>query len=82
MDHQFKPQICLWKRKELNFKCWVLRFLSPVAGLAIGFAININFYTDGAKNATNQTTIECIETPEKCKQRYAYLKLREKLGEY
>jgi hypothetical protein len=33
MDHQFKPQICLWKRKELNFKCWVLRFLSPVAGL-------------------------------------------------
>jgi hypothetical protein len=36
----------------------------------------------GAKNATNQTTIECIETPEKCKQRYEYLKLREKLGEY
>jgi hypothetical protein len=56
--------------------------LFGVAGLAIGFAININFYTDGAKNATNQTTIECIETPEKCKQRYEYLKLREKLGEY
>ena len=36
----------------------------------------------GAKEATNETTIECIETPEKCKQRYEYLKLREKLGEY
>ena len=35
----------------------------------------------GAKEAKNQTTIECIETPEKCKQRYEYLKLREKLGE-
>ena len=35
----------------------------------------------GAKQATNETTIECIETPEKCKQRYEYLKLREKLGE-
>ena len=36
----------------------------------------------GAKEATNQTTIECVEKPEKCKQRYEYLKLREKLGEY
>jgi hypothetical protein len=36
----------------------------------------------GAKNATNKTTIECVEKPEKCKQRYEYLKLREKLGEY
>ena len=35
----------------------------------------------GAKEAKNQTTIECIKTPEKCKQRYEYLKLREKLGE-
>ena len=35
----------------------------------------------GAKEATNQTTIECIEKPELCKQRYEYLKLREKLGE-
>jgi hypothetical protein len=36
----------------------------------------------GAKEAKNQTTIECIEKPELCKQRYKYLKLREKLGEY
>jgi len=33
VDHQFKPKICVWKRKELNLKCWVLRFLTPVAGL-------------------------------------------------
>ena len=41
---------------------------------------NMGFYF-GEKEATNQTTIECVETPEKCKQRYEYLKLREKLGE-
>ena len=35
----------------------------------------------GAKEATNQTTIECIEKPELCKQRYEFIKLREKLGE-
>jgi len=35
----------------------------------------------GAKQATNETTIECVETPETCKQRYEYLELREKLGE-
>ena len=35
MTHQpqFKPQISLWKRKEPNLKCLVLRFLIPVAGL-------------------------------------------------
>jgi len=33
------------------------------------------------KETKNQTTIECVEKPEKCKQRYEYLKLREKLGE-
>ncbi len=33
MERQFKPQISLWKRKELNFKCWILRFLTPIAGL-------------------------------------------------
>lgn len=35
----------------------------------------------GAKEATNQTTIECIEKPELCKQRYEFIKLRKKLGE-
>ena len=47
---------------------------------AFGF-LNMGAYF-GAKEATNQTTIECVEKPEKCKQRYEYLKLREKLGEY
>ena len=41
---------------------------------------NMGFYF-GAKEATNQTTIECIEKPELCKQRYEYMKLGEKLGE-
>ena len=41
---------------------------------------NMGFYF-GAKTETNETTVECVETPEKCKQRYEYLKLREKLGE-
>lgn len=35
----------------------------------------------GEKEATNQTTIECIEKPELCKQRYEFIKLLEKLGE-
>ena len=30
---QFKPQISLWKRKEPNLMCLLLRFLTPVAGL-------------------------------------------------
>ena len=60
-------------------------------GFAFGFILILIWVSFGflnmgsyfvAKNATNQTTIECIETPEKCKQRYEYLKLREKLGEY
>jgi hypothetical protein len=46
---------------------------------AFGF-LNLGLYF-GAKTATNQTTIECVEKPEKCKQRYEYLKLREELGE-
>jgi hypothetical protein len=33
------------------------------------------------KEATNETTIECIEKPNICKDRYEYLKLREKLQE-
>jgi len=60
-------------------------------GFAFGFIlililVSFGFFSMGAyfgaKDATNQTTIECIEKPEKCKQRYEYLKLREKLGEY
>jgi Na+-transporting methylmalonyl-CoA/oxaloacetate decarboxylase gamma subunit len=33
------------------------------------------------KEATNETTIECIEKPNICKVRYEYLKLGEKLQE-
>jgi len=51
-----------------------------IIGSVFGF-LNMGSYF-GAKTATNETTIECVETPEKCKQRYEYLKLREKLGEY
>jgi hypothetical protein len=35
----------------------------------------------GRKEAINQTTIECIEKPNVCKDRYEYLKLGEKLQE-
>jgi len=35
----------------------------------------------GGKDTINQTTIECIEKPNVCKERYEYLKLGEKLGE-
>jgi hypothetical protein len=53
----------------------ILCLVSSAFGL-----LNMGSYF-GAKEAKNQTTIECIETPEKCKLRYEYLKLREKLGE-
>ena len=41
---------------------------------------NMGFYF-GEKEATNQTTVECVEKPELCKQRYEFMKLGEKLGE-
>jgi hypothetical protein len=44
------------------------------------------FFNMGAyfarKYAINETTISCIEKPQECKDRYEYLKLAEKLGEY
>jgi hypothetical protein len=66
--------------KEASALGFVFFFILVLIGSAFGF-LNMGAYF-GAKEATNQTTIECIETPEKCKQRYEYLKLREKLGEY
>ena len=43
------------------------------------------FFNMGAyfakKDAINEITIECIEKPNVCKDRYEYLKLGEKLGE-
>jgi uncharacterized BrkB/YihY/UPF0761 family membrane protein len=50
-----------------------------IIGSVFGF-LNMGSYF-GAKEAKNQTTIECIEKPELCKQRYEFIKLREKLGE-
>jgi hypothetical protein len=46
---------------------------------SIGFLNMGNFY--GNKEGTNKTTIECIEKPNICKDRYEYLKLGEKLQE-
>jgi hypothetical protein len=34
------------------------------------------------KYAINETTISCIEKPQDCKERYEFIKLAEKLGEY
>ena len=43
------------------------------------------FFNMGAyfakKDAINEITIECVEKPNVCKERYEYLKLGEKLGE-
>jgi len=33
------------------------------------------------KDAINEITIECVEKPNVCKERYEYIKLGEKLGE-
>jgi hypothetical protein len=59
---------------------FVFVFILLLIFSSFGF-LNMGSYF-GAKNATNETTIECVEKPQKCKQRYEYLKLREKLGEY
>ena len=68
--------------KNEEFQALGFGFLSILILIFYGFGIfNMGaFYA--RKEAINQTTIECIEKPEKCKQRYEYLKLREKLGEY
>ena len=43
------------------------------------------FFNMGAyfakKDAINEITIECVEKPQECKQRYEFIKLGEKLGE-
>ena len=36
----------------------------------------------GASSATNKTTVECIEKPQLCKERYEFIKLGKKLGEF
>jgi hypothetical protein len=60
----------------LGFTFFVILFL---IGSAFGFYNMGAFY--GNKEGTNKTTIECIEKPNVCKERYEYLKLGEKLGE-
>jgi len=46
----------------------------------------LGFFNMGAyfarKYAINETTISCIEKPQDCKERYEFIKLAEKLGEY
>jgi hypothetical protein len=61
---------------SLGFTFFVILFL---IGSAFGFYNMGAFY--GRKEAINQTTIECIEKPNVCKDRYEYLKLGEKLQE-
>jgi len=46
---------------------------------SVGF-LNMGAYF-AKKDATNETTIECIEKPNVCKDRYEFIKLGEKLGE-
>ena len=65
---------------EASVLGFVFLFILILIFSSFGFLIMGDYF--GAKTATNETTIECVETPEKCKQRYDYLKLREKLGEY
>jgi hypothetical protein len=35
----------------------------------------------GVYEGRDKTVVLCVEKPEQCKERYKYLKLREKLGE-
>ncbi len=52
-----------------------MEFIMPIF-----FVIIVVFVVNSEKTkATNNTTIECIETPNVCKDRYEYLKLGEKL---
>ena len=67
--------------KNEEFQALGFGFLSILLLIFYGFGIfNMGaFYA--RKEAKNETTIECIETPEKCKDRYEYIKLGEKLAE-
>jgi hypothetical protein len=59
---------------SVTFLFVLLLIFSPIGFFNMGA-----FY--GRKEAINQTTIECIEKPNVCKDRYEYLKLGEKLQE-
>jgi hypothetical protein len=41
----------------------------------------IAIVTHETEKAVNNTTVECIETPDICKMRYEYMKLGKKLNE-
>jgi hypothetical protein len=56
-------------------------FLLLVIGVLAVAGFSDISVVNATKDATNKTTIECIEKPTICKQRYDYLKLGEKLGE-
>jgi len=51
----------------------VLVFIS-----AAWFSLGRHF---GGYDGRDKTVVLCVEKPEQCKERYKYLKLREKLGE-
>jgi len=55
-------------------------FILLVIFSAFGF-FNMGAYF-ARKYAINDTTISCIEKPQDCKERYEFIKLAEKLGEY
>ena len=58
---------------------WVFPFLLIlvlISGAWYNFGRHIGGY-----EGRDATTISCIEKPEPCKERYKFLKLREKLGE-
>lgn len=54
----------------------IVIFAISGAMFTIGYTIGAG---DGAARATNGITIQCIEKPNICKDRYQYLKLAERL---
>jgi hypothetical protein len=65
---------------EYNTLGFIFLFILLLIFSAFGF-FNMGAYF-ARKYAINETTISCIEKPQECKDRYEYLKLAEKLGEY
>lgn len=57
----------------------VFAFILLLVFCAFGF-FNMGAYF-ARKHAIDETTISCVEKPQKCKERYEFIKLGEKLGE-
>ena len=56
-----------------------MEFIMPLLFIIIIVVFGPIIVNSEKTKATNNTTIECIETPNVCKDRYEYLKLGEKL---